>query len=111
MRKLAVIGTIIVQPGTRGDVVQAVLDHRERCLREEAGLLAFEVLVSAEDDAKLLLYELFADGSALAAHMQGASIARLQTEIGSKVVSLTGVQCALATEAVRSRAGPLSVRT
>jgi autoinducer 2-degrading protein len=96
MTQLAIIGTIIAQPGKRDDVLEAVLRHRERCLNEETGLVAFEVLVPAEDDSRLMLYELYADETALSAHMNGQSLATLQAEVTSKVVSLTGVQCTLA---------------
>ena len=35
MSKIAVIGTIEVQQGARAEVLQAVLTHRERCLKDE----------------------------------------------------------------------------
>jgi quinol monooxygenase YgiN len=52
MAKLAVIGTIEVQPGAREEVLRAVLAHRDRCLKDELGTLQFEVLVPSEDSAK-----------------------------------------------------------
>ena len=93
MGKLAVIGTIEVREGTRGDVVRAVLAHRERSLKEEPGTLQFEVLVPSAEPTKIMLYELYVDGAAFAAHMKGSSMARVTEEIGSKVVSLAGIQC------------------
>jgi quinol monooxygenase YgiN len=93
MSKLAVIGTIVVQPGAKIEVLRALLAHRERCLKEEPGTIAFEVLVPADDETKLLLYELYADRDSFAAHMKGKSMAQAQAEVGSKVVSLTGIQC------------------
>lgn len=100
MSKLAVIGTIVVQPGTRNEVLRAVLAHRERCLNEEPGTLAFEVLVPSEDETKLLLYELYADRASFVAHMKGKSTAQAQAEAGSKVTSITGVQCTPGQEAL-----------
>jgi quinol monooxygenase YgiN len=93
MSKLAVIGTIVVQEGTREEVLRSVLAHRERCLQEEAGTLQFEVLVPNTDPTKLMLYELYADAAAFAAHFKGVSMARVREEVGAKVVSLTGIQC------------------
>jgi len=93
MGKLAVIGTIEVREGTREDVVRAVLAHRERSLKDEPGTLQFEVLVPSAEPTKIMLYELYADGAAFAAHMRGASMAKVTEEVGSKVVSLTGIQC------------------
>lgn len=95
MTQLAIIGTIIAQSGSRDEVLEAVLRHRARCLKEEPGIVAFEVLIPVEDDTKLILYELYADETALSAHMDGKSLLTLQEEVASKVVGLTGVRCAL----------------
>ena len=92
MAKLAVIGTIEVQPGARAEVLRAVLAHRDRCLKDEPGTLQFEVLVP-EDSAKLMLYELYADSAAFSDHMHGASVTKVLEEVGTKVVGLTGVHC------------------
>jgi quinol monooxygenase YgiN len=98
MSKLAVIGTIEIQPGAKAEVLQAVLAHRKRCLESEPGTLQFEVLVPSGDDTKLMLYELYSDSAAFSAHMKGASMAQVRAEIGSKVVNLTGIQCTPGTE-------------
>ena len=39
MNKLVIIATIEVQPRTRDRAVRILLDHRERCLRDEPGTL------------------------------------------------------------------------
>lgn len=62
-------------------------------MQDEAGTLQFEVLVPAAEPNKILLYELYSDPAAFAAHLQGASMARVREEVGSHVVSLTGIQC------------------
>lgn len=93
---LIIIGTLISQPGKREEVLEAVLRHRDRCMKEEAGLIAFQVLVPEQDDVGLMLYELYTDEAALSAHMKGASLATLQAEVATKVVSLTGVRCRFA---------------
>ena len=93
MTKLAVIGTIEVQPGTRTEVLRAVLAHRDRCLRDEPGTLQFEVLVPSEDSTKLMPYELYADDIAFSVHMRGASMAKVTEEVGAKVAGLTGIRC------------------
>jgi quinol monooxygenase YgiN len=98
MAKLAVIGTIEVQPGARAEVLRAVLAHRDRCLKDEPGTLQFEVLVPSEDSAKLMLYELYADNAAFSAHMHGTSMAKVREEVGAKVVGLTGIRCTPGTE-------------
>jgi autoinducer 2-degrading protein len=93
MSKLAVIGTIEVHEGCRPEVLPAVLAHRERSLKDEPGTLQFEVLVPAAEPNRIMLYELYSDAAAFAAHMKGSSMAQVTQEVGSKVVSLTGVKC------------------
>jgi hypothetical protein len=45
MSKLVIFATLEVQPGTRDRAVKILVDHCERCLRDEPGTLQFEVLV------------------------------------------------------------------
>jgi quinol monooxygenase YgiN len=93
MAKVAIIGTLILKPGTREEALPALLAHRERCLSDEPGTLAFEVLVPADDENKVMFYELYADPAAVDAHMNGTSMRTIQAEHGHKVLSLTGIQC------------------
>lgn len=93
MAQHATIGTIEVQQGARDEVLRAVLAHRERSLKDEPGTLQFEVLVPQDDPNKLMLYEVYIDTAAFMLHMKGASMAKVQAEVGSKVTGLTGVQC------------------
>lgn len=93
---LIVIGTLLSQPGKREEVLEAVLRHRDRCMKEEVGLIAFQVIVPEQDDVGLLLYELYTDEAALSVHMKGASLATLQAEVATKVINLTGVRCRFA---------------
>ena len=102
MSQLAIIATIQVQPGTREAVLAALLSHRDRCLRDEPGTLQFEVLVPKEDDAKLMLYEVYADAAAFEAHWNGPSIKRAREQAGSNVLSMTGIQCAVGAEHSRA---------
>lgn len=99
MSQLAVIGSIVVQPGTRDEVLRAALAHRQRCLQEEPGTLAFEVLVPRDDATKLLFYKLYDEPAAFAAHSEGQSMAQLQSEVGSKITSLSAIECTPGTEA------------
>ena len=100
MSKLAIIGTIQVKPGTRDSVLAAVLAHRERCLRDEPGTLQFEVLVPKDDDAKLMLYEVYTDAAAFKAHWNGASVKTAREQVGSSVLSITGVPFARGPQAI-----------
>ena len=96
MAKLAIIGTIEVAPGRREELLPLMLAHRERCLHDEPGTLAFEVLVPNDDEAKLLLYELYKDAAAFDDHWNGASLARVRAEAAGMIVKITGTRCTLA---------------
>jgi quinol monooxygenase YgiN len=99
--KHAVIGTIEAKPGTRDEVLRAVLAHRERSLRDEPGTLQFEVLVPNDDTIKILLFELYADTQAFEAHFfRGESIAQTKKEVGHLMSSVTGVHSKLGSEVV-----------
>jgi len=103
LMKHAVIGTIEVKPGTRAEVLRAVLAHRERSLRDEPGTLQFEVLVPNDDANKILLFELYADTQAFEEHFyRGESIARTKKEVGHLMASLTGVHSKLGGELAAS---------
>lgn len=93
MNRVALMVTVEFEPQSRDAVLRALLDHRERCLKEEPGTLQFEVLVPLEDPSRLLLFELYADDSALSLHSKGSSIARFRGEVAGKVLRVTSTRC------------------
>ena len=105
MSKLVIIATIEVQPGTRDRAVKILLEHRERCLRDEPGTLQFEVLVPSDKPLgpgapipesrpnTVMLYEVYADAAAFGVHWNGASLTQARKEAGSIIVGMTGVPC------------------
>lgn len=98
MSKVALVVTIELNPESREEILRILLAHRERCLKEEPGTLQFEVLVPLEEPSKLILFELYADSSALSAHSSGPSIARYREEVGDKILGITRYKCAPANE-------------
>lgn len=92
MSKVALVVTIELDPGSRDEILRPLLAHRERCLRDEPGTLQFEVLVP-EDPGKLLLFELYADAAALAAHSGGPSIAKYREEVAGKSAKASHYRC------------------
>src|SRR5215813_12048302 len=74
--KVAIIVTIEVAPGRRDEYLRLQVEHRARCLKDEPGTLAYEVLRPQDDDNKVMVYELYADDDALYAHSVGPSIKR-----------------------------------
>lgn len=103
MSKLAIFATIEVQPGTRDAAVKVLLEHRERCLRDEPGTIQFEVLVPDEKPVlagmpvpatnpnAIMLFEVYADREAFAAHWNAPSLVKARKESGVKFVSMSGV--------------------
>lgn len=93
MPELAIIATLELDPGTRPDLLPVLMRHRARCLRDEPGTLAFEVLVPDKEPDRLMLYERYQDRAALDAHMKGASIALAMQEAGPRLKGMTGIRC------------------
>ncbi len=98
MTKLAIVATMKVKPGTRAEVLAALVAHRERCLRDEPGTLQFEVLVPTELDDTIMIYEVYADAGAFKVHWDGASMKQARIELGERMLSMTGVRCSDAAE-------------
>jgi (4S)-4-hydroxy-5-phosphonooxypentane-2,3-dione isomerase len=97
MPKLAIIGTLEIAPGRREKVLAALVAHRARCLRDEAGsTLQFEVLAPHEGDTRLLVYEVYRDDAAFDEHRNRPSIAQFRQETAGMVVKVQVTRCALA---------------
>ena len=58
---------ILVQPERTAEFIAATLENHRGSLREP-GVLRFDVLQSAEDPARFLLYEVYRDEQATQAH-------------------------------------------
>jgi quinol monooxygenase YgiN len=93
--KLAIIGTIEVAPGRREQLLPLLMAHRARCLKDEPGTLQFEVLLPEDDNAKVLLYEVYRDAVAFEAHWNGPSTARVREEAVGIITRIYGTKCSL----------------
>ena len=93
MCKVALIVTAEFEPDLKEEILQALLSHRERSLKDEPGTLQFEVLVPVNEPGKLILFELYADAEALSAHSEGPSIAQYRAEARSKITKVTSHRC------------------
>jgi quinol monooxygenase YgiN len=91
MPKFAIVGKIEITPGS----VDKLMAHRERCLKDEPGTLAFEILRPREDDTTLLVYEVYRDEAAFDVHWNGPSVARVRREAGEMIAKITGTRCTL----------------
>ena len=103
MKKLAIFATIEVQPGTRDAAMKVLLEHRSSCLREEPGTLQFDVLipddqpmlpgapVPAANPNAIMLFEVYENHAAFAAHWSSPSLTQARKEAGVKFVGMSGV--------------------
>lgn len=95
MARFATVGTIEVAPGRRDELLPLTVAHRARCLKDEPGTLQFEILLPQDDDAKVLLYEVYQDDAAFDAHRGGPSFARWRQETAGMVAAIYGTRCAV----------------
>ena len=93
MAEFANIVAIDVNPGATERVLEALLAHKERSLRDEPGTLQFKVLRPSGEDHKLLTYELYRDEAAFAEHRAAPSLAQLLAETRDLVSGLQGTGC------------------
>ena len=95
MPRFALVATIEVTTGRRDELLPLLRAHGARCLKDEPGTLQFDVLVPREDDAKLLLYEVYRDDAAFESHRNGASIARFREEAAGMLGKIHATRCTL----------------
>jgi quinol monooxygenase YgiN len=95
MPKLAIIGNLEIAPGCLDRILPLLMAHRSRCLADEPGTLEFEVLLPRDDQTKVLIYEVYTDDAAFAAHWNGPSTSRLREEAAGLIVQVTGTRCTL----------------
>jgi (4S)-4-hydroxy-5-phosphonooxypentane-2,3-dione isomerase len=99
MPRLAIIGAIDVAPAKRDRVLSFLMAHRSRCLKDEPGTLQFEVMTPHDDDAKILIYEVYRDAAAFELHRSQPSIAQFRKDTAGMIDNISVTRCALADEA------------
>jgi len=57
-----------VRPGRREEFLAGMAANAEASVRDEPGCLRFDVCAAAADEDRFVLYELYADADAFAAH-------------------------------------------
>jgi len=65
-----------VKPEQRGRFLEAIEDNAVTSVRDEPGCLRFDVAVDHDDPDHYLLYEVYRDGDAFAAHRGSDHFAR-----------------------------------
>ena len=93
MAKLALVGTIEVAPGRKDELLSALMAHKARCLKDEPDTLQMEVLAPREDDAKVLVYEVYRDDAAFDVHRSGPSLAQWREETAGMIAKFSVTRC------------------
>ena len=93
--KLAIVGTIEIEPGRRDQLLSLLMAHRARCLKDEPGTLQFNVMAPHDDDTKLLLCEIYKDAAAFDVHRNGPSMAQFRKETAGMVAKMDFTRCSL----------------
>ena len=68
-----------VRPGRREEFLAAISANAEASVRDEPGCLRFDVSAVEGDEHRFLLYELYADAAAFAAHKASPHFAQWRT--------------------------------
>jgi (4S)-4-hydroxy-5-phosphonooxypentane-2,3-dione isomerase len=96
MPKLGIIATIEAIPGRMNELLPLLMQHRERCLKDEPGTLQFDFLLPRDDETKVLLIEVYEDEDAFKAHWSGPSMATYKEQSAGMVAKMTGTRGAIA---------------
>ncbi|SFP52680.1 Quinol monooxygenase YgiN [Geodermatophilus dictyosporus] len=75
-----------VRPGRREEFLAGMAANAESSVRDEPGCLRFDVCSVDGDENRFLLYELYADAGAFAAHKASPHFARWRT-VAEQVVA------------------------
>jgi autoinducer 2-degrading protein len=82
MAEIVLVVEYVVKPEFRDAYLARVRQHRKNVLANEPGCRAFDILTTAEDPNKVLLYEVYEDQAAFDLHTQTPYMAeyRVDTE-------------------------------
>ena len=70
MSNVALIITIQLKPGIRDEFLPLINDNAQASVRDEPGCQTFNVIVPNDDDNTVILYEVYDDDAAFAAHQE-----------------------------------------
>ena len=68
-----------VRPGRREEFLAGMAANAQASVRDEPGCLRFDVCSVADDENRFVLYELYTDAAAFAAHKTSPHFARWRT--------------------------------
>lgn len=95
MEKIALVVSIEYKPESKASFLQALFEHKQRCLQTESGTLQFEILRPSENLNSVILFELYANSLALSTHDAGLSLAIFKEQAGSFIRNVSMQQCSV----------------
>ena len=75
-----------VRPGRRAEFLAGMAANAESSVRDEPGCLRFDVCAVGSDENRFVLYELYTDADAFAAHKAAPHVAQWRTVAEQVVV-------------------------
>lgn len=93
MKKVALVVTIEYKSEAKAEFLQALLDHKQRCIETEPGTLQFEIMNPAEASNSVVLFELYENKEALSSHDAGPSLAIFKEQAGLFITKASGQRC------------------
>lgn len=87
MAQQAVIPVFEVKADQVAAFLARVATHRDNCLRLEPGCVTFEILVDDDQPGRVMLYEIYADEAALAAHRASEHLQAFRADIAPMIES------------------------
>ncbi|MEE8500398.1 MAG: putative quinol monooxygenase [Kiloniellales bacterium] len=96
MSSLVLLVELQMNPGQRDAFLARAGRHRSKVLDNEPGCQGFEVLVPAEDEDTVFLYEVYADQGALDAHLQTPYMQEYLADTGPMIAERKRTLCRLA---------------
>ncbi len=96
MNSLVLLVELQMNPGQRDAFLTRVGVHRSKVLDNEPGCQGFEVLIPAEDEDTVFLYEVYADQGALDAHLQTPDMQEYLADTGPMIANRKRTLCRLA---------------
>ena len=98
MSSLVLLVELQMNPGQLDAFLARVGIHRTNVLDNEPGCKGFEVLVPAEGEDTVFLYEVYADQSALDTHLKTPYMQEYLADTGPMIASRKRRLCKLASE-------------
>ncbi len=93
MKKIALVVTIEYKFESKAAFLQALFDHKQRCVETEPETLQFEILNPAEVSNSVVLFELYANEEALSSHDAGPSLALFKEQAGLFITKASRQRC------------------